>query len=134
MIVPATLDLTVVSPVPATVDTQAGTLIFVGDGTGSSGAFTYDFTVPAEEVVLDDGVKITLNMPSDGMLTINLYDVGVVGRPAELVCSVYSRTNGCRYMNWGQFASWGTGLFCGSAPEGDELTITILGAWNEAWD
>lgn len=36
MIVPATLDLTVVSPVPATVDTQAGTLIFVGDGTGSS--------------------------------------------------------------------------------------------------
>jgi len=132
--VPATLEITVTAPGAALVNVDAGTLIWVGDtgGGGGTDAFSYDFTVPADDIVLDDGVKITFDTPSDGMFVINLFDVGVIGNPANLFCSVWSRTRGLRYTNWSPFLA--SGLFAGSALFADDLTITIHGPWNVEWD
>jgi len=130
--VPATMEITVTAPGAARVNVDAGTLIWVGDTGGGTDSFSYDFTVPADDIVLDDGVKITFDYPSDGMFVVNLFDVGVIGNPANLFCSVWSRTRGLRYTNWSPFLA--SGLFAGSALFADDLTITIHGPWNVEWD
>lgn len=126
--VPATLEVTVTAPGPATQTVQAGTVMF---GRVAS-TFSYDFTVPADDVVLDDGVKFTFDVPNDGMFAISLFDLGVIGDPAKVSCSVYSNNYGVRYTNFTPFAT--SGVFAGSAPEDDELTITVHGPWNVEWE
>lgn len=95
-------------------------------------SFSYDFQVTEEDYFDNEtGFKLSWNQPQTGMITVNLYDLGVVADSQKLLCHVYNRTNNSIHTDWGPFADWGDGLFSGTAAVGDELTINIYGPWSE---
>lgn len=97
----------------------------------SAPSFSHRFTVPEEDYYDEStGFKVTHNQPYTGMLTVVLYDLGVIGDPDKLTCRVYNNNTGARHTDWDVFAPWGRGLFCGTAAVGDDLTITVYGPWS----
>lgn len=94
---------------------------------GTSNWFTFDFTVPSEDTVVEEPVyyKIVLDFPEAGYVSIDFDDIPYAH---QAVCQVYDRVNDIMLTDWQGF-DWLAGVFAGSASAGDELTITVT--WND---